>query len=259
MRCTLGFILFSALLPMTAPAQEAHPFDRGVAAMERGDMVTARRYFETGLTVDSLNYDANWLTAMVLIELGNLATADRRPGPDSLYTLAVRYARKAVAAYPAGADGHFALASAIGSASLTLGKRERIERAVEVRNEALKALGLQPEHAGAHHVLGRWHAEIMKLSDLQQFIARNFLGAEIFEQASWDEAERHLRVAVMNEPLRLQHRVELLAVLVEREKWDAAREQLNQLRLFNAITPGDQLRMQRANALQSAVTAKRRP
>jgi len=40
--------------------------------------------------------------------------------------------------------------------------RDRIRDAEAIRTAALRALELDPGHDGAWHVLGRWHAEIMR-------------------------------------------------------------------------------------------------
>ena len=47
---------------------------------------------------------------------------------DSLYVRAESYARRAVAAKGDGAEGHFALANAIGRSTLSMGARERVKR-----------------------------------------------------------------------------------------------------------------------------------
>ena len=99
-------------------------------------------------------------------------TASTSPERDSLYARAERLARRAVAADSTGADGHFAVAAAVGRASLTMGKKERIRRAKVVREEALRTIELDPSHDGAYHILGRWNAEIMRLSGFSRFFAK---------------------------------------------------------------------------------------
>ena len=63
-----------------------------------------------------------------------------------------------------------------------MGKKERIRRAKIIRSEALRTLALDPSHDGAYHVLGRWNAEIMRLSGLSRFFAKHFLGARVFDR-----------------------------------------------------------------------------
>jgi len=87
-----------------------------------------------------------------------------------------------------GADGHFHVARALGRQALSVGSKARIQYAKAVRAEALEALAIDPRHPGALHVMGVWNAEIMRLSSLQRFIARNLLGGGILGSASWQEA-----------------------------------------------------------------------
>jgi tetratricopeptide (TPR) repeat protein len=150
----------------------------------------------------------------------------KSPERDSLYALAERYARRAVRADSMGADGHFILARAIGQTSLTKSKKERIRRASEIRQEALRAIELNPLHDGAYHLLGRWNAEIMRLSGFTRFFARQFMGAGIFGQASWEGAMTNLERAVEIDPRRIIHRLDLAEVYVDRKRYDDARRQL---------------------------------
>ena len=150
---------------------------------------------------------------MTLLDLTELLPDSlRRARRDSLYALAERYAARAVASDSMGADGHFALAAAIGTGSVLLGKEARIRRAGIIRREALKAIALNPRHDGAYHILGRWNAEIMRLSGLSRFFARNFLGAGVFKQASWKKAIAFMEKAVELDPGRIQHHLELARI-----------------------------------------------
>ena len=110
----------------------------------------------------------------------------------ALYESAEQYARRAVAANPNDAEGHFQLARAIGRNALTMGARDKMKYAGEVRDEALAALKIDPKHAGALHVMGVWNAEVMRLNGFTRMIAKNLLGGKVFGEASWDNAQRYL-------------------------------------------------------------------
>ncbi len=199
----------------------------GVAASAARDPAAALRHFQAALARDSTSYDANWRGALALIDIGK-ATPDKvkSPARDSLYALAEVYAHRAVAANPADAEGHFALANAIGRASLTRSQKERVRDAAVIRREALRAIELNPRHDGAWHVLGRWNAEIMRLSGLTRFLAKSFLGAGVFREASWQAAIDDLEKAVNLNPSRIYHHLDLAEVYVDRERYSEARVQL---------------------------------
>lgn len=231
----------AALVISAAPlVAQGGPLADAIAAMDRHELSRARTLFEAVLQHDPGSYEANWRLAHVMVDQGKVVPDSvESAARDSLYRMSVSYARRAVAANPDGADGHFMLAAALGRHSMTQGKRERVKSAVEIRTEALRALGLDPSHAGAYHVLGRWHAEIRRLSSVERFVARNFLGGAIFEQATWEEAERNLRLAVEHGPQRIYHRLDLALILMDREKFREAREQLEAIARMPRREPMD--------------------
>jgi tetratricopeptide (TPR) repeat protein len=167
------------------------------------DSPTALKHYEEALAVDSLDYDALWKAARECVDLGEFAP-DKQTRND-FYLKGEAYGRRAVGVNPNDAWGHFQLARALGRRALTLGVRDRIKYAKDVRAEALAALKVEPNNAGALHVMGVWNAEIMRLNGFNRFIAKNFLGGDVFGEASWDKAEDYMEKSVAAEPGRLVH------------------------------------------------------
>jgi len=198
------------------------------------------RLFEQALEHDSLDYEANWRAAVALADLGQ-ETPDEASSParDSLYSRAERYARRAVAADTTGPDGYFALAMALGRVALTKGTRERLRFAEAIRNAALRSVALNPAHDGAHHVLGLWNAEVMRLSGLSRFIARSLLGGRILSLASWEEAITQLSEAVRLDSTRIYHRLDLARVLIDRKRYREARRELELVAVLPDQGPQD--------------------
>lgn len=255
-RLTRALIACFLALPAALAAQEAQ-IARGIEAVEERKPAAALAYFESALRADSMNYEANWRAAEALMDLGKQTPDDRESAArDSLYARAERYARRAVAANPDGADGHFVLAAAIGRASLTKSSKERVERAAEIRSEALRAIALAPEHDGAYHVLGRWHAEIMRLSGLQRFFAKAFLGGAIFNEASWEKAIENMEKAVELAPDNIYHRLDLAEMLVDRERYSEAREQLRRVAELPVVDVMDPVYQERAAKLLASIEGK---
>ncbi len=211
----------------------------------------ALQHFHAALNQDSMNYEANWRGALLLLDLGDqIPETGKSRRRDSLYSLAERYARRAVVSDTSGADGHFALAAAVGSAALTLGQEERIRRAGIVRNEALKAIELNPRHDGAYHIMGRWNAEIMRLSGIGRFFAKNFLGARVFKQASWNGAITSMEKAAALDPGRIYHHLELAEVYMDRKRGADAEAQLRAVDSLPAREPLDSIYKQRGAELR---------
>lgn len=177
------------------------------------DATSAFSRYEAALSSTPSNYELLWRAARELADLGEAApNAAQRKEYNSR---AEAYARRAVAANASGADGHFMLAVALGRTALTLGSRERVKYATEIHDEATAAVRLEPQHAGALHVLGVWNAEIMRLNSLSRFAARRFLGATAFERASWAEARRYMEAAVSADPGRITHRLDLATIYAD--------------------------------------------
>lgn len=204
------------------------------------------------VALDSLDYEANWRAAVAqvgVIELGgdSLAAWLR----DSLYLGAERLARRAIRIDTARADGFFALGMVLGRVALTKGKRDRLRYAREIYEVATRAVRLDPRHDGAHHILGLWHAEAMRTSGFNRFLARNLLGGKILGEASWARATEHLETAVQLDPDRIYHRLDLARIEVDRKQFAAAREQLAAIeRLPNRVARDSIYRLEAGSVLE---------
>jgi hypothetical protein len=130
-----------------------------------------------------------------------------------------------VEANPADAEGHFHLARALGRKALSLGKKDQVKYAGDVRTQALEALRIDPRAAGALHVMGMWNYNIMRLSGMTRFMAKTFLGGKVFDTASWDDAQRYMEQSVAAEPNRLVHHLDLARVYAARGDTERARAQ----------------------------------
>jgi Flp pilus assembly protein TadD len=140
-----------------------------------------------------------------------------------MYRRAEALARRAVSVRSDDAEAHFHLARAVGRVALSHGPRDRVKFGKEVRELALEALRLDPNHPGALHVMGMWHAEVRRLPGIARFFARSFLGGQIFGSASWDEAVRYLSKAVEVDPQRLAHHLDLARIYRDRGDREQAR------------------------------------
>jgi tetratricopeptide (TPR) repeat protein len=252
-----ALLLLSSVASRAAGQSPADHVALGTAAMQVHDLHTALAHYEAALALDSTGYEPNWRAALALLDEGEqIPDSGKSPVRDSLYARAERLARRAVAADSNGAEGHFALAAAVGRASLTMGKKERIRRARVIRDEARRTLELDPRHDGAYHILGRWNAEIMRLSGLSRFLAKNLLGAGVFSQASWEEAVSDMERAVALDPGRLYHRLELAEIYVDRKRYDDARSELAQLAALPDREIMDSVYRERAESLAAKIANK---
>ena len=203
-----GTVLAAAPLSALTAAEHIVIGDRDRAAMNAAG---ALAHYQAAVQTDPNNAEALWRAAREAIDLGEFDDARR----DSLYQLGEQYARRAVQANGASSMAHFALAKAIGRRALSMGARDRVKFAGEVRKEALEALKYDSTNAGALHIMGRWNANIMRLSGVSRFLAKNLLGGKIFSEANWKDAVSYLERASAFEPDRVVHKLELASVYAD--------------------------------------------
>lgn len=186
--------------------------------------VQALAHYEAAIALDSTLAEAVGNASRAAVDVGEQEKdATRRK---ELFRRGERYARRAVAANPRSAEYQFALARALGRTALSVGVRDRIKFATEIRGLALEALKLDPDHPGALHVMGVWNAEVMRLNGMERFFAKNLLGGKVFSQANWKDAVSYMERAVAVDPVRLTHKLDLAKVYLDRDDKVKAREQL---------------------------------
>jgi FimV-like protein len=228
-------LIASILALITTAAAQGQSAAERIAAGDRAhaafNPATALSEFDAAIALDSNNAEALGKASRSAIDVGE--SEPNRARRDSLFRVGARYARAAIAANPTEAEYHFALARALGRAALTVGVRDRVKYAKEIRAAAMKALEIDPNHPGALHVMGMWNAEVMRLNGVQRFFARNVLGGGILGTANWKDAVSYMERAVAVDPVRLTHKLDLAKVYIDVKETEKAREQL---RLIESAT-----------------------
>lgn len=252
-QCALATLLMVApVVASTARAQSTAAERIAVGDRESGARHSAAAYaqFEAAVAIDPHSYPALWRAAREAVDLGEVERdAAARV---TLYQHATDYARRAVAENPGDAEGYFHLARALGRTALSVGVRERVKYATDIRTNALRALSLSPRHPGALHVMGVWNAEIMRLNGIARAFARTFLGGQAFNSASWANATRYMEQSVAADPNRLVHRLDLARVYRDTGHTAEARAAYEAaLRLPNVDANDDMYRRAAADELRA--------
>jgi tetratricopeptide (TPR) repeat protein len=264
MRRTRGPLLLAAAMLMTLPCAAAAQWaPSGIEMPGRvrepfGDPRAWIAESERRLAADSSDVDALRLGALALVTAGQAFPLNgKNPVRDSLFSRAERWARSAARLRPNDADVQFALAMAIGNAALAKSPQERVRSADEIWRAATQATQLDPAHDGAWHTLGRWHAEMLRVSPFERFFAKQLLGAAVFDRATWDEAVRYLERARSLDSLRITHRLDLAEVYLDRKRWDEARRELDAVRALPLREANDTLRRREGEDLRRRFKAVR--
>lgn len=149
-----------------------------------------------------------------------LTTDDERRG---YAQTALDYSLRAVALAPQNPENVLSLAVSHGKLAVYSDTKTKIQYSRLVKEEAERALGIDPNYAWAHHVLGRWHYEVATLGFATRFFVRVIYGG--LPAASTAEAVRHLQRAVDLEPNELAHQLELGFALAADGQKENARAQ----------------------------------
>lgn len=200
-------------------------------------------------------YELLWKFARAQTDIAKqLQGNEHRELRDSLYGVAQIYAEAAIRADSQGVDGPFELAKALGELSRTRGGRERVRFGRVIYDNAASVIARDPDHDGALHILGAWHAEIKRLSGLTRFFARSFLGANFMSIASWDSAAIYLERSVTSKPEYIFHRLELAEIYIDMERFGDAREQLELIARLAYNDVLDATHQERAAALLEEIS-----
>ena len=247
-------IMLAVAAPL--PAQDiAGHIAAGDAARCRRNAEESLTHFTAALALDSMHYDALWRAAQAYVDMGKPLPNSQSARRDSLYANGLALAQRAVRLNATGTDGHFMVAVATGRVALTKGARDRVRYAGAVREEALRAIELNPRHDGAMHVMGRWNAEVQRLPGITKFFAKTFMGASIFNQASWENAVSYYNQAIEIAPSNIYHHLELGEALNDADRQAEAIPHLQQVATMAlGCDPSDAAYKQQAATLLARIS-----
>lgn len=163
-----------------------------------------------------------WSTLMEVV------TLDRDVAKDSLRVLQ-ESATVVAAERPDDVQAQFLLAAILGARAEVEGGRSKIRVADDLLAQLEVVLGLQPDHPGALHLLGRLNASVMRLDGVTRFIATHIMGGDRLGSASWQAAERLFQRAIAYEPCLGDHRLQLARAYADQGKRQEARAELRRL------------------------------
>lgn len=181
------------------------------------------------------NYTALWKASELGSKIGS-----RQPTPkekQEFFNNARIYAQAAIKVNPAGADGYYTLAVAMGRMALTQSGREKVNSVKEIRSNAEHAIRLNPNHAKAWHVLGKWHYEVANLGMFEKAALRVVYGG--LPAASFSESIKAYERARQLEPWFLLNYLELAKALDGADQRPKAIEYLKKLSALPNKTADD--------------------
>lgn len=138
------------------------------------------------------NFDALWRTSFLYSRIGNRLDSEERQR--DYFNRGIELAERALEVDSAHTQSHFVMAVAMGRKALISGARDRVAASRDIRKYAEQALELDPENAGAWHLLGVWHLRVANLSWFERAAANTLFGG--IPDASNEEAAEHIEKAI---------------------------------------------------------------
>lgn len=120
------------------------------------------------------NYKALWRASFLYSRIGN--RFDDKDDQKEYFNRGIDLAKRALEVDSTDAQSHFVMAVAMGRKALISGARERVAASRAIKKHADKALEYDENHAGAWHVLGRWHFKVANLSWVERAAANTLFG-----------------------------------------------------------------------------------
>jgi tetratricopeptide (TPR) repeat protein len=213
MRKILFALLFVCAIPVFSQNYSVL-YDKAMKLKSEYKYVESLAMFQLLLKSDSSNVDYLANGSTMYTKAGNLQPDEKKRF--DYYHQGEYLAKKAIAKNPNNAEAHYAYSLVIGRLNEHASSKQKVANAKLIKSEADACLRLQPDHAGAYHILGRWHSTVAGFGIVEK-MAINALFGGVPEGGSYDEAVKCFKKAIQLEPAYILHYYELANVLKERD------------------------------------------
>jgi tetratricopeptide (TPR) repeat protein len=219
----IGALLLSSAAFGAGPADEL--IDKGDAFYARLQAAEALKFY---LPAEKLNPDNVRLLVHISREYRHLMSDAANPEEKRrLGGIAVDYARRATALDPNDPEAELAVAISYGRLEPLESNREKIEASRVIKNAADKVIRLNPRSDLGWHVLGRWHKGLADVNAVNRALAQLVYGA-VLPASTYEEAAKCFERAIVLNPNRLMHYIELGRVYAQMGRTDEARRLITQ-------------------------------
>ena len=229
---TCAALLALFVLPAKArQADEGKPQDQLVSLLAEGEEYATKMFdnrralekFEEAVRLAPNNYEVLWHLSRTYVDIGeHLPTKTDAEKQEQLawYEKSLEYAERAVVVNPSGSMGLTRRAIANGRIALFRGVWESLDLVKKVKEDAEKAVAIDPTNNAAYYMLGRTHAKVSE----RPSIVRWPLG---LGWASYEEAVKYYEKAIALRPDFIMYRLDAARAYVELEDFAQARQHLN--------------------------------
>ena len=209
----IGSLLLAGIYSNSFAQSNEELYTKGLKCKTEFKYDESLTIFQTLLKSDSnnVNYLAN--ASISYSKSGfRLAAEDKKM---EYYKTADYLAKKAVTADNNNAEAHYAYALALGRINENASSKQKIANAKLIKSEADMAIKLNPKHAGAYHILGRWHSTIAGFGMVEK-VAINTLFGGVPQGGSYDASIEAFNNAIKYDPNYILHYYELANAYYQR-------------------------------------------
>ncbi|MDZ7693320.1 MAG: hypothetical protein U5K69_19755 [Balneolaceae bacterium] len=168
----------------------------------------ALEQYSSVLKEDPDHYLALWRSSFLYSRIG--FRLDEEEQQRQHYNRAIKLAERALHLDSTDTQSNFVMAVAMGRKAMISGAKGRVQASRAIKKYAERALKADSMHAGALHVLGRWHYKVANLNFLERAAANTLFDG--VPAAREEKALRYLQKAVNLKPSYILYRYDLARV-----------------------------------------------
>lgn len=217
MNCLWLLISVLVATPLCA-GQTSAVLAEAASLREKLDEAGALSKYRQALADDSTNLVALWNASYLATTLGARDSLHHSP----LMDLGRHLAETAIKDWPEHPEAHFALAINIAMDLKHQPIKQKVAASKLLRGEIARTLELDPAHAGAWYLLGRWQYAYATLGTFDRMGAKLFLGG-IPAEATLENAEKSFRTAIQSRPNEPLFYLDLGRTLVAQKRKEEAK------------------------------------
>lgn len=181
------------------------------------------------------------LTALCGASINSVRIGNREKNEEKKKTFfadGLTFAQKAIGINAQNDEANFCMAAALGRKAESLGAKERLSMAKEIKKYADKCVQINSNHAGGHHIIGRWHHRFSNLSFFEKAAANTLFGG-IPSEVSESKGLYHLKKAMELKPDFILYHYDYAVALNDADNETEALNVLKKALALKHQTPDD--------------------
>jgi tetratricopeptide (TPR) repeat protein len=190
-------------------------FERGLKCKKENNIDEALLCFQQLLKSDSSNKEFLTYSSLFYTKKGNEFLDEQTR--HSYFNTGLYLAKKALVLDANFAESHYCMALALGRINEFSDTKTKIANSKEIKLHIDETLRLNPAHAGAYHILGRWNRTIANFGSVEKLMINSLYGG-VPKGASYESAITAFIKAVAFEPAYKLHQYELAQTYLEMGK-----------------------------------------